>query len=142
MSSEGGGGEGGGGEGVVDKDKINPLLITRRSQRVIKPTKDIDLYLLSVKFGVSLEDSEGEESSDMEFAPAEESDGRPKKMVWSCPYLVIVGSLSPAGSLSDMSSISGEREEGKEGEEKKEDRQTGTGMRRSLDQMLYCIMTT
>ena len=44
-----------------------------------------------------------------------------------------------------MSSISAEREEGEEGEEgeeKKEDRQTGTGMRRSLDQMLYYIMTT
>ena len=59
--------------------------------------------------------------------------------------MVIVGSLSPAGSLSDVSSISGEREEGEEGEEgeeKKEDRQMGTGMRRSLDQMLYYIMTT
>ena len=78
--SEGVNSEGGGGEGVVDKDKINPLLITRRSHRVIKPTKDIDLYLLSAQFGVSLEDSEGEESSDMEFAPAEESDGRPKKI--------------------------------------------------------------
>ena len=54
--------------------------------------------------------------------------------------MVVVGSLSPAGSLSDVSSISGEREEGEEGEEKKEDRQTGTGMRRSLDQMLYCII--
>ena len=82
--------EGGDGEGVVDKDNINPLLITRRSQRVIKPTKDIDLYLLSAQFGVSLEDSEGEESSDMEFAPAEESDGRPRKMI---VFQVVVMSL-------------------------------------------------
>ena len=88
--------EGGSGEGVVDKDKINPLLITRRSQRVIKPTKDIDLYLLSAQFGVSLEDSEGEESSDMEFAPAEESDGRPKRasgggyaLIWSLLVLFL-----------------------------------------------------
>ena len=88
--------EGGSGDGVVDKDKINPLLITRRSQRVIKPTKDIDLYLLSAQFGVSLEDSEGEESSDMEFAPAEEYDGRPKRapgggyaLIWSLLVLFL-----------------------------------------------------
>ena len=77
MSGEGGssgGGEGGSSGGGEDVP-VNPLLIVRRSQRVIKPTKDIDLYLLSAQFGVTLEDSEGEESSDMEFAPADNSDG-------------------------------------------------------------------
>ncbi len=53
---------------------VNPYLRTRRSNRVIKPTKDIDLYLLSAQFGIHLE-SDGElDSDDAEFAPVE-SDG-------------------------------------------------------------------
>ena len=46
-----------------------PSLFFLRSQRAIKPTKDIDLYLLSVKFGVTLDDSDGADSSDAEFDP-------------------------------------------------------------------------
>lgn len=55
------------------KDEYNPLIV-RRSNRAIKPTKDIDLYLLGAKFGIDVEGS-GAESSDMEFAPADNSPG-------------------------------------------------------------------
>lgn len=55
----------------------NPLIV-RRSQRAIKPTKDIDLYLLGAQYGVDVEGS-GADSSDLEFAPEEVSDG---KLVW------------------------------------------------------------
>ena len=54
-------------------DEYNPLIV-RRSNRAIKPTKDVDLYLLGAKFGIDVEGS-GAESSDMEFAPAENSPG-------------------------------------------------------------------
>lgn len=58
------------------KDEYNPLIV-RRSNRAIKPTKDVDLYLLGAKFGIDVADVEasGAESSDMEFAPAEGSPG-------------------------------------------------------------------
>ena len=46
---------------------------THRSQRAIKPTKDIDLYLLSAQFGVCLEESDAD-SSDMEFAVEDEKE--------------------------------------------------------------------
>ena len=66
------GGDGGGGEGV--KEEYNPLIV-RRSNRAIKPTKDVELYLLGAKFGIDVEDESGGESSDIEFAPAENSPG-------------------------------------------------------------------
>jgi len=96
----GGNGEGGSSEAVSGEDvPVNPLLIVRRSQRVIKPTKDIDLYLLSAQFGVTLEDSEGEESSDLEFAPAENSDGESIHLVYiQLCYLI---SNSTQGTLVD-----------------------------------------
>lgn len=50
-------------------DEYNPLIV-RRSQRAIKPTKDIDLYLLGAQFGVDVEGS-GADSSDLEFAPGD-----------------------------------------------------------------------
>ena len=53
-------------------EEYNPLIV-RRSQRAIKPTKDIDLYLLGAQFGVNLEESDAD-SSDMEFAPTKDSD--------------------------------------------------------------------
>ena len=72
--SHGDGGGGGGDEGVnKDEYEYNPLIV-RRSNRSIKPTKDVDLYLLGAKFGIDVEES-GCESSDMEFAPAELSPG-------------------------------------------------------------------
>ena len=96
----GGNGEGGSNEAVSGEDvPVNPLLIVRRSQRVIKPTKDIDLYLLSAQFGVTLEDSEGEESSDLEFAPAENSDGESIHLVYIQPCYLI--SYSTQGTVVD-----------------------------------------
>ena len=53
--------------------EYNPLIV-RRSQRAIKPTKDVDLYLLGAKFGIDVEGS-GADSSDLEFAPESVSDG-------------------------------------------------------------------
>lgn len=53
--------------------EYNPLIV-RRSQRAIKPTKDVDLYLLGAKYGVDLEGS-GADSSDQEFAPGAALDG-------------------------------------------------------------------
>lgn len=50
----------------------NPLIV-RRSNRAIKPTKDIDLYLLGAQYGIDLEGS-GADSSDLEFAPETISD--------------------------------------------------------------------
>ena len=63
-------------DGEVTKEEYNPLIV-RRSNRAIKPTKDVDLYLLGAKFGVDVEGIEGSgaESSDMEFAPTEDSPG-------------------------------------------------------------------
>ena len=55
-------------------EEYNPLIV-RRSQRAIKPTKDIDLYLLGAKFGVDVEGSDAD-SSDLEFAPETASDGK------------------------------------------------------------------
>ena len=55
------------------EQEYNPLIV-RRSNRAIKPTKDVDLYLLGAKFGIDVEES-GAESSDMEFAPADDSPG-------------------------------------------------------------------
>lgn len=52
----------------------NPLIV-RRSKRAIKPTKDIDLYLLGAQYGIDLEGS-GADSSDLEFAPETISDGK------------------------------------------------------------------
>ena len=52
--------------------EYNPL-ITRRSNRAIKPTKDVDLYLLGAQFGIDVEGSDAD-SSDQEFAPTVESD--------------------------------------------------------------------
>lgn len=70
--------EGGDEDSDQDKemDEYNPLVV-RRSNRAIKPTKDVDLYLLGAKFGIDVADVEasGAESSDMEFAPAENSPG-------------------------------------------------------------------
>lgn len=54
-------------------NEYNPLIV-RRSQRAIKPTKDVDLYLLGAKYGVDLEGSDAD-SSDLEFAPEAVSDG-------------------------------------------------------------------
>lgn len=53
--------------------EYNPLIV-RRSQRAIKPTKDIDLYLLGAQFGIDLEGSDAD-SSDLEFAPEVISEG-------------------------------------------------------------------
>ena len=55
------------------ESEYNPLIV-RRSQRAIKPTKDIDLYLLGAQFGVDVEGSDVD-SSDLEFAPETVSDG-------------------------------------------------------------------
>lgn len=55
------------------KEEYNPLIV-RRSNRAIKPTKDVDLYLLGAQFGIDVEGSDAD-SSDQEFAPAVESDG-------------------------------------------------------------------
>lgn len=89
MEGGGGGGEDSRGDGSAPADdpdnttteKSNPgaetaynPLIVRRSQRAIKPTKDIDLYLLGAQFGVDVEGS-GADSSDLEFAPETASDG-------------------------------------------------------------------
>ena len=51
-----------------EEEEYNPLIV-RRSKRAIKPTKDIDLYLLGAQFGVDVEGSDAD-SSDLEFAPA------------------------------------------------------------------------
>ena len=67
---------GSGSDPAVEAEKeqeYNPLIV-RRSNRAIKPTKDVDLYLLGAKFGIDVEES-GAESSDMEFAPADDSPG-------------------------------------------------------------------
>ncbi len=65
-----------GGEKAKPLEKVeqeyNPLIV-RRSNRAIKPTKDIDLYLLGAQFGIDVEGSDAD-SSDQEFAPAVESD--------------------------------------------------------------------
>ena len=50
------------------KDEYNPLVV-RRSNRAIKPTKDVDLYLLGAKFGIDVEGGEGE-GSDVEIGIA------------------------------------------------------------------------
>ena len=55
-----------------EEEEYNPLIV-RRSRRAIKPTKDIDLYLLGAKFGIDVEGSDAD-SSDQEFAPVAESD--------------------------------------------------------------------
>lgn len=55
-----------------EEQEYNPLIV-RRSNRAIKPTKDVDLYLLGAQFGIDLEGSDAD-SSDQEFAPAVESD--------------------------------------------------------------------
>ena len=55
-----------------EEEEYNPLIV-RRSQRAIKPTKDVDLYLLGAKFGIDVEGSDAD-SSDLEFAPAVDSD--------------------------------------------------------------------
>ena len=58
---------GGGPSSSTTEYEYNPLIV-RRSNRAIKPTKDIDLYLLGAQFGVDLEGSEVD-SSDPEFSP-------------------------------------------------------------------------
>lgn len=55
-----------------EEQEYNPLIV-RRSNRAIKPTKDVDLYLLGAQFGIDVEGSDAD-SSDQEFAPAVESD--------------------------------------------------------------------
>ena len=55
-----------------EEQEYNPLIV-RRSNRAIKPTKDVDLYLLGAQFGIDVEGSDAD-SSDQEFAPAAESD--------------------------------------------------------------------
>ena len=55
-------------------EEYNPLIV-RRSNRAIKPTKDVDLYLLGAKFGIDVDGLSGPESSDLEFAPADASPG-------------------------------------------------------------------
>ena len=55
-----------------EEEEYNPLIV-RRSRRAIKPTKDVDLYLLGAKFGIDVEGSDAD-SSDQEFAPVAESD--------------------------------------------------------------------
>ena len=35
----------------------------------MKPTKDVDLYLLGAKFGINVKEESGGESRDIEFAP-------------------------------------------------------------------------
>ena len=55
------------------KPEYNPLIV-RRSQRAIKPTKDVDLYLLGAQYGVDVEGSDAD-SSDLEFAPEAASEG-------------------------------------------------------------------
>ena len=54
-----------------EEEEYNPLIV-RRSRRAIKPTKDVDLYLLGAKFGIDVESDA--DSSDQEFAPVVESD--------------------------------------------------------------------
>ena len=61
------------GNSTEQTQEYNPLIV-RRSQRAIKPTKDVDLYLLGAKYGVDLEGS-GADSSDQEFAPGTALDG-------------------------------------------------------------------
>ena len=67
-------GEEGVGDGSVKDDEYNPLIV-RRSNRAIKPTKDVDLYLLGAKFGIDVDGLSGPESSDIEFSPAEDPPG-------------------------------------------------------------------
>lgn len=62
------------GEGGTNAEEDYNPLVVRRSNRAIKPTKDVDLYLLGAKFGIDVEGS-GAESSDLEFSPAENSPG-------------------------------------------------------------------
>ena len=67
-----------GGKGLgesSEQQEYNPLIV-RRSNRAIKPTKDVDLYLLGAKFGIDVDGLSGPESSDLEFAPAEVSPGK------------------------------------------------------------------
>lgn len=64
---------GGGGSEAVVPAEYNPLIV-RRSQRAVKPTKDVDLYLLGAKYGIDVEGSDAD-SSDQEFAPDSASDG-------------------------------------------------------------------
>lgn len=56
-----------------EEEEYNPLIV-RRSRRAIKPTKDVDLYLLGAQFGIDVEGLSDADSSDQEFAPAVESD--------------------------------------------------------------------
>ena len=62
------------GDCSVKDEEYNPLIV-RRSNRAIKPTKDVDLYLLGAKFGIDVDGLSGPESSDIEFAPADDSPG-------------------------------------------------------------------
>ena len=55
------------------EEEYNPLIV-RRSHRAIKPTKDVDLYLLGAQFGIDVDGLSDADSSDQEFAPAVESD--------------------------------------------------------------------
>ena len=71
---------------IPAEEKYTPLVV-RRSNRTIKPTKDFDLYLLGAKFGIDV-DEYGGDTSDAEFAPAEDSPGL------SCLSLSICLSLS------------------------------------------------
>ncbi len=84
-----------------EKQEYNPLIV-RRSQRAIKPTKDIDLYLLGAQYGVDVEGSDAD-SSDLEFAPEAVSDGVCKCVYrWELTmYCYVVFSVG-----SDMSSDS------------------------------------
>lgn len=55
------------------EEEYNPLIV-RRSRRAIKPTKDVDLYLLGAQFGIDVDGLSDADSSDQEFAPAVESE--------------------------------------------------------------------
>ena len=69
-------------KGVNNDTEYNPLIV-RRSQRAIKPTKDVDLYLLGAKFGIDFEES-GADSSDQEFAPEANLEGKVHSPVHTC----------------------------------------------------------
>ena len=75
--------------------EYNPLIV-RRSNRAIKPTKDIDLYLLGAQYGIDLEGSEVD-SSDPEFSPNRRDKSKPSHTLihshththsWVCKWLL------------------------------------------------------
>ena len=70
----------------VEEEEYNPLIV-RRSHRAIKPTKDVDLYLLGAQFGIDVESDA--DSSDLEFAPAVESDRESQNLSLIVQYFTL-----------------------------------------------------